>query len=293
MKKSRLLAFVLLSFALLSFAWVPATVSAHENLLSPDRILTVAHRGASGYAPEHTLASYKLATKMNADYLELDLQMTKDGHLIVMHDETVDRTTNGTGWVKDLTLAEIKQLDAGTWFNEANPDRQNANYIGQRVLTLDEVLRYFGKRENYYIETKKPDLYPQMEEKLLAALKKHHLLGKHTRKGQVIIQSFSQDSLLKLQKLAPRLPKVQLLDRNQMTSITDDQLDFIKTYAVGVGPNFRALTPENVQQVRSHGLLLHPYTVNSEADMTRLLQYGVTGLFTNYPDVFNRVKASL
>ncbi|BBP86732.1 hypothetical protein BsIDN1_03500 [Bacillus safensis] len=92
---------------------------------------------------------------MNADYLELDLQMTKDGHLIVMHDETVDRTTNGTGWVKDLTLAEIKQLDAGTWFNEANPDRQNANYIGQRVLTLDEVLRYFGKRENYYIETKK------------------------------------------------------------------------------------------------------------------------------------------
>ncbi|MDG8483955.1 glycerophosphodiester phosphodiesterase family protein, partial [Streptococcus pneumoniae] len=89
------------------------------------------------------------------------------------------------------------------------------------------------------------------------------------------------------------LPKVQLLDRTQMTSITDDQLDFIKTYAVGVGPNFRALTPENVQQVRSHGLLLHPYTVNNEADMTRLLQYGVTGLFTNFPDVFNRVKASL
>ena len=91
---------------------------------------------------------------MNADYLELDLQMTKDGHLIVMHDETVDRTTNGTGWVKDLTLAEIKQLDAGAWFNEANPDKQNAHFIGQQVLTLDEVLRYFGKRENYYIETK-------------------------------------------------------------------------------------------------------------------------------------------
>lgn len=154
MKKSRLLAFVLLSFALLSFGWVPTTISAHEHLLSPDRILTVAHRGASGYAPEHTLASYKLATKMNADYLELDLQMTKDGHLIVMHDETVDRTTNGTGWVKDLTLAEIKQLDAGAWFNEANPDKQNAHFIGQQVLTLDEVLRYFGKRENYYIETK-------------------------------------------------------------------------------------------------------------------------------------------
>lgn len=293
MKKSRLLVFVLLSFALLSIAWVPTTISAHENLLSPDRILTVAHRGASGYAPEHTLASYQLATKMNADYLELDLQMTKDGHLIVMHDETVDRTTNGTGWVKDLTLAEIKQLDAGTWFNEANPDKQNANYIGQQVLTLDEVLRFFGKRENYYIETKKPDLYPQMEEKLLATLKKHHLLGKHTKKEQVIIQSFSQDSLLKLQKLAPYLPKVQLLDRAQMTSITDDQLAMIKTYAVGIGPNFRALTSKNVQQVRNHRLLLHPYTVNNEADMTRLLQYGVTGLFTNFPDVFQHVKASI
>ncbi|OLP65785.1 putative glycerophosphoryl diester phosphodiesterase 1 [Bacillus pumilus] len=293
MKKSRLLAFVLLSFALLSFAWVPTTLSAHENLLSPDRILTVAHRGASGYAPEHTLAAYQLATKMNADYLELDLQMTKDGHLIVMHDETVDRTTNGTGWVKDLTLAEIKRLDAGTWFNEAYPDRQNTHYTGQRVLTLDEVLRYFGKRENYYIETKKPDLYPQMEEKLLATLKKHHLLGKHSRKGQVIIQSFSQDSLLKLQQLAPHVPKVQLLDRDQMASITDDQLNWIKKYAVGIGPNFRALTPENVKQVRSHGLLLHPYTVNNEADMTRLLQYGITGLFTNFPDVFQRVKTSM
>ncbi|MGE6631853.1 glycerophosphodiester phosphodiesterase [Bacillus sp. NPDC077027] len=293
MKKSRLLAFVLLSFALLSLVAVPTSLSAHENLLSPDRILNIAHRGASGYAPEHTLASYELAKSMKTDYLELDLQMTKDGHLIVMHDEKVDRTTNGTGWVKDLTLADIKQLDAGSWFNEAYPDKQQTNYIGQQVLTLDEILQRFGKRANYYIETKKPELYPKMEEKLLASLKKYRLIGKHSKKGQVIVQSFSQESLLKLHHLAPHLPKVQLLDTTQMSAITDDKLNEIQTYAVGVGPNYRALTAENVWQIRSRHLLLHPYTVNNESDMARLLQYGVTGLFTNYPDVFHRVKTSL
>lgn len=290
MRKNRILALVLLSLGLLSFMVTPVSAASKGNLLSPDRILTVAHRGASGYVPEHTILSYETAQKMQADYIELDLQMTKDGKLIVMHDEKLDRTTNGTGWVKDHTLADIKKLDAGSWFNEAYPEKAKPKYAGLKVPTLDEVLNRFGKHANYYIETKSPDTYPGMEEKLIASLQKHKLLGKHTKPGQVIIQSFSKESLVKIHQLQPNLPTVQLLEAKQMASMTDADLEEIKTYAVGAGPDYKALNAENVSMIRSHGLLLHPYTVNTEADMRRLLDWGVTGVFTNYPDVFQHVK---
>lgn len=110
MRKNRILALFVLSLGLLSFMVTPVSAASKGNLLSPDRILTVAHRGASGYVPEHTILSYETAQKMKADFIELDLQMTKDGKLIVMHDEKLDRTTNGMGWVKDHTLADIKKL---------------------------------------------------------------------------------------------------------------------------------------------------------------------------------------
>ncbi|MCY8278703.1 glycerophosphodiester phosphodiesterase family protein, partial [Bacillus inaquosorum] len=108
--------------------------------------------------------------------------------------------------------------------------------------------------------------------------------------GQVIIQSFSKESLVKIHQLQPNLPTVQLLEAKQMASMTDADLEEIKTYAVGAGPDYKALNAENVSMIRSHGLLLHPYTVNTEADMRRLLDWGVTGVFTNYPDVFQHVK---
>ncbi|WP_343311309.1 glycerophosphodiester phosphodiesterase [Bacillus atrophaeus] len=292
MRKNRLLVLVLLSFSLVTFICPPVSAKSKGNLLSPERILTVAHRGASGYVPEHTILSYETAQKMKADYLELDLQMTKDGKLIVMHDEKLDRTTNGEGWVKDYTLAEIKQLDAGSWFNEAYPEKAKARYVGLQVPTLDEVLDHFGKHANYYIETKSPDTYPGMEEKLIASLQKHKLIGKHKKPGQVIIQSFSKESLLKIHQLNANLPTVQLLEAEQIASMTDSELTEMKTYAVGAGPDYKALNAENVRKIRSHGLLLHPYTVNTEPDMRRLLNLGVTGVFTNYPDVFHHVKKS-
>ncbi len=106
-------------------------------------VLNAADRGASAYAPEHTLPSYKLGDKMKGDYIEIDLQMTQDGHLICMHDETLDRTTNGSGRVKDYTLAQIKDLDAGSWFNEKYPQYASRRLAGQQVPTLDEVLDHF------------------------------------------------------------------------------------------------------------------------------------------------------
>ncbi|MGX9807424.1 glycerophosphodiester phosphodiesterase [Exiguobacterium acetylicum] len=264
--------------------------SKGKSLLDPNRIINVAHRGASGYAPEHTMPAYEMGhKKFKADYIEIDLQMTKDGQLIAMHDETVDRTTNGTGAVKEMTLSEIKQLDAGSWFNEANPSLANKSYVGLKVPTLEEIFSIYGKHANYYIETKSPDVYPGMEQKLLDTLKAYDLSSDRVKPGQVLIQSFSEESLQKVRALDSNVPLIQLMEAGEVKTLTDERLKAIRQYAVGVGPSFKALTRENVTAIRKHDLLLHPYTVNKKADMVRMLDYGATGVFTNYADRFNAV----
>lgn len=251
-----------------------------------NRLWNIAHRGASGHAPEHTMPAYRLGKEMNGDFIEIDLQMTKDGVLIVMHDEKIDRTTNGSGYVKDLTLAEIKKLDAGSWFNRAYPEKAQSLYEGLQVLTLEEVIETFGQGSCYYIETKAPEIYPGMEKELVRLLKKHKLTNQNAK---VVIQSFSQDSLLKMNKLAPEIPLVQLISYSKPAVITHDELDKIKDYAIGVGINYRKIDRNFVEQVQSHGLLIHLYTVNKRADMERLIEWGVNGMFTNYPDVLEMV----
>lgn len=108
----------------------------NHSLLSNDFII-IAHRGASGYAPEHTMEAYKLAVEMGADYIEIDLRMTSDGILVVMHDESVNRTTNGKGLVSSQSIKNLKELDAGTWFNEAFPDKAKNYYVGLKIPTLE------------------------------------------------------------------------------------------------------------------------------------------------------------
>ncbi|WP_053218297.1 glycerophosphodiester phosphodiesterase [Virgibacillus senegalensis] len=263
------------------------------DLPFPDeRMLNISHRGASGYAPEHTIAAYELGVEKKGDYIEVDLQMTKDGELIAMHDETVDRTTDGTGRVGEMTLEEIKQLDAGTWFNEQNPEMAKPEYAGLEVPTLREIFEHFGKSKHYYIETKSPDVYPGMEEKLNELLEEYKLTGVNGRSSNVIIQSFSQESLLKMNEINPDLPLVQLISRPDQEGTS--RLDEIAEYAIGVGPSFSRIKQmeggaDYISKVREKGLLIHPYTVNTEEDMLLAMQWGITGVFTNYPDRFRQM----
>lgn len=284
-----------LSLSLLLFL---STIIGNAALASPkdskpemnsNKLLNVAHRGASGHAPEHTIPSYKLGDQMNGDYIEIDLQMTKDGVLVAMHDETVDRTTDGTGLVKDYTLEELKKLDAGSWFNEENPDKAKPSYEGLEVPTLEEVIQTFGKDKRYYIETKSPEVYPGMEKELLRILEKYNLTGENARSSKVLVQSFSKASLLKMRDLAPNLPLIQLIHYVTPATITDQELQEINRYAVGVGMSYTQIDEEYVEKVRDSGLLIHPYTVNEKEDMKRLLDWGVTGMFTNYPDRLDEV----
>lgn len=275
---------VLMSAALIGIGSGVVGQSEAASSLNPNKVLNVAHRGASGHAPEHTLLAYDLGKDMKGDYIEIDLQMTKDGELIAMHDETLDRTTNGSGLVKDYTLEEIKKLDAGSSFNEKYPELARDEYVGLKVPTLEEVIQKFGKNARYYIETKSPEVYPGMEEKLLEILNKYKLTGPNVPSNKVIIQSFSPESLKIVHDLNPNIPLVQLLWYDEEATITDAELEEYKAYSIGLGMNFDRIDEAYVQKVREHGLLIHPYTVNEKEDMRKLLDWGVTGMFTNFPD---------
>ncbi len=257
-------------------------------------VAVIAHRGASAYGPEHTLAAYKQAIQMKADYVEFDLQMTKDGQLIALHDETLSRTTNAkelypdrAPWrVKDFTLDEIKRLDAGSWFNTANPTKAKKEYIGQTVPTLDEAIQFVKQHGNgkvgLYMETKAPNVYPGMEEKLIEILQNNNVLDNKN----LILESFSEDSLRKLKTMAPNVQLIQLYTAAMLKG-KDVYQEFkrISEYAAGVGPSKELVVPTFMEAAHQNKLLVHPWTVNSQDDLASLLSLGVDGEFTNNPDL--------
>lgn len=186
----------------------------------------IAHRGASYDAPESTKPAYLAARELGADYLEMDLQRTRDGQLVAFHDDTLVRTTDVSDRfperrerpVSDFTLAELKQLDAGTWFNRAYPERARASFAGAKVLTLDEIIDIAEADPTHkvglYIETKVPNLYPGIEADLKAKLIARGWLtpgGDLASGRRVVLQTFEKASLELLAKEMPKVPKVLLL----------------------------------------------------------------------------------
>ena len=239
-------------------------------------MIVIGHRGASAYAPEHTFASWDLALGFGVDYIEQDLQMTRDGVLVVMHDPTLDRTTTGSGRVIDFGIHEIQKLDAGSWFSP--------KFARAVVPTLREVFERYGQAANYYIETKNPEEAPGMEEKLLALINEFDLRRGAIQRWQVLIQSFSRDSLLKIQAMDPQLPLIQLVEKEYSSEQIRARLADIERYAVGIGPSRLSVDQELVDAAHQYDLVIHPYTVNEPEEMARLNALGVDGIFTDCPD---------
>ena len=260
-----------------------ATAAAVAVAQQPARKTLIAHRGASGYAPEHTVAAYTLAISQGADFVEQDLQITKDGVLVCLHDLTLERTTNvedvfpdrsradskgaKTWAVSDFTAAEIRQLDAGIWFDP--------KFKGQRVPTWQEAIDLIRGKAGFYPETKGPDVYGSrgfdMEGLVMAQLKKNGLDQPGADpKTPVIIQSFSADSLKKMRGMKVSLPLVFLIsdgdpDRGQW--LTDAGLRNVAQFAAGIGPAKALLTQDQTLTSRAHalGLTVTPYTFRSAA----------------------------
>ena len=258
-------------------------------------VTMVAHRGASGWAPEHTVAAYDLALALRADFIEQDLQRTSDSVLVILHDETLDRTLRGPGCqgkVSAHTLAELKACDAGTWFNERNPEKMRRAFERERVVTLEDLFERYKDTVRYYIETKNPEDAPGMERQLLAALDKAGL-RQAAREGRVLLQSFSAPSLQLMRGLDRELLLVQLLDRLPAGTAVGALLDSVARYAQAVGPNRLDVDAAFIAQAHARCLIVHPYTVNSEEEMRRLARGGVDGMFTDYPDRLRKVLQDL
>ena len=270
--------------------------SRDEAMPSPPPLLTdqviVAHRGASGHAPEHTLAAYDLALDMGAEYIEQDVLPTADGVLVCIHDDTLDRTARGpaencTGNVSDKTLAQLKTCDMGSWFNEAYPERARPDFVGLEIPTLEEVFQRYGNAPGirYYIEIK-PNTTPggAVEQTLLDLIKEYDLYTGMVEARQVLVQSFIPASLLSMYMLDPQVPLVQLYAAGATVTAP-----LAATYAFGIGPSTAELTPLLVNEAHALGLAIHPYTINSEEDLAATAALCVDGLFTNFPDRYRQV----
>lgn len=228
----------------------------------------IAHRGASKYAPENTMPSFQIASEMQADGIETDVQLTKDGIPILIHDENLRRTTGKKGFVKDYLLDDIQKLDAGRYFSK--------KYAGTKIITLEEFLRWASKEKLYLnLELKNNKIeYKDIEHIVLEALEKHQLLERTT------VSSFNPNSIKRMRQLDEKLD-VALLRSKRHPNLVEYALD---QGASSLHINRRLLNNSIVDNCKKHGLPLRVYTVNRRSTIYQCLKLKCDGIITDDPD---------
>jgi glycerophosphoryl diester phosphodiesterase len=252
--------------------------------------LVFAHRGSSVVMPEHTLAAYLQALDEGADGVECDVRLTRDGHLVCVHDRRLDRTSNGRGRVSARTLAELDQLDFGSWHAGESSEEIDSDVPADpsrtRLLTLDGLLRAVrsaGREVELLIETKHPTRYGSGVERRLVALLSRHGLD-HPRQDdpvRVTVMSFSPLAVRRIRELAPRLPTVLLLEVLPPW-LPLGRLPFGARIA-GLGLNLVRARPQLIPALRAAGNQVYVWTVNQPADLELVLDCGVDGIITDRP----------
>jgi glycerophosphoryl diester phosphodiesterase len=229
-------------------------------------VLLIAHRGASGHAPENTLAAFKKAVTLGATFIETDLQLTRDARLVAIHDETVNRTTNGKGAVHDMTLADLRRLDAGSWFG--------SEFTGERIPTLDEILQFAKKYDVVFYLEMKPGGSWGGEHALISGLRDSGQIAR------TVVISFDAAILSTVRKIEPTL----------MTALLyDGQIEKPLDRALEVGARQLAVrgdlvTPWLLTAARKKDIQVVCWTVNHSAHMRLLISAGVDGIMSDYPD---------
>jgi glycerophosphoryl diester phosphodiesterase len=226
--------------------------------------MVIAHRGASSYAPENTLAAFDLALAMGVRHIELDVDFTSDGHIVVIHDDTVDRTTNGSGPVTGHTLAALRALDAGSWFGD--------KFTDERIPTFHEVLERYKGRAHLHTEIKghSPSLSQRTAD----------LIRTHGMEEQVTITSFQNVRLEEIRAYAPELPTGWLVVEVREAIIAQAR-------AMGVTqlcPRANTVTPELVRRLHAEGFVARAWGVTTEDLMQQVVQAGADGMTINFPD---------
>lgn len=233
------------------------------------RTLVFGHRGAMGYAPMNTLPAFELAAQQGADGVELDVRLTADGALVILHDATVDRTSNGRGAVASMTLAQVRELDAGAWFDPT--------FAGTRIPTLSEVFEAIGQRLfiNVEIKAEVEDSNSGIERKVADEIARFGL------KDRVIVSSFNPLTLHRFRAVMPDVPIGYLYEGNtpaEITSLMDDLPHEARH------PYYEQIDADYMAWAKARGYRVNTWTVNDPAKAVELRDLGVDAIITNYPD---------
>ena len=240
----------------------------------------IAHRGASAFAPENTLAAFRRAVEMRAEFIETDLQLSRDGNLVAIHDETLDRTTNGSGPVSAMPLTKLRQLDAGGWFNQKHAGTAaSSNFAGERIPTIDEVLA-FGRENDIglFLEIKSAG-NTGIEAVLAGALRAADEINR------TVVLGFDATALARVRAFDPLIVTGLLYSRKLRDPVGK---------AVGVGarhllPRSDRITPQLVTEAHRSDLKVVTWTVNAAEQMRAMIAAGVDGIITDYPNELVRI----
>lgn len=257
----------------------------HSGTRQSQTLDNIAHRGASAHAPENTLAACALARAQGADTCEFDVQQTRDHQLVLMHDPTLARTTDAekvfpgrSPWnVADFTLAEIRRLDAGSWFSR--------RYRGERVPTLTEALRMAGRTgAGLLLEIKHPPHSPDIDRRVAAELRDGRFWWQDRR---LAVQAFDWRSMRMLHAAVPDVPIV-LLGKPDLARLAE-----LARYAGRINLPRAGLTARYVKRVHDHAMQVYTWTTNRRALIRRLISYGVDGIMTERPDRLHELKREI
>lgn len=240
--------------------------------VTPPPVLTIAHRGASAYAPENTLAALRAAIQMHCDLAEVDVQRTRDGVLVLVHDTDLSRTTGRRRAVCDVTYDELVGLDAGSWFSPV--------YAGEPIPTLEQAIDVLdGSGTGLLLEIKHPARHPGIAADVARTLRAHR---GYVASGQCIVQSFEHAVMRDVARLVPEIP-IGLLGHPPV-----HRLPALATWATHVNPRHRRATAAYVAAVQATGMECLVWTADRASEMTRAIGLGVDGIITNRPDVLQR-----
>jgi len=227
------------------------------------------HRGACALAPENTIASFKLAVEHGADFIELDAKLSSDGEVMVIHDQTVDRTTNGTGRVNQLTCAQLKALDAGSKFDK--------KFAGEKIPTLEEVFNTVGQQIFINVElTNYASKNDDLVQKVVALVKANKM------EDRVLFSSFLPRNLVKAHELLPQAP-VAILCLEAIPGILSRSFAMMKISPKIIHPFLLDVNGRTVKKEHERGRRVHVWTVNADSDLRRMIKVGVDGIFTDDP----------
>ncbi|WP_138756189.1 glycerophosphodiester phosphodiesterase [Paenibacillus sinopodophylli] len=261
-----------------------------SNPNTPEGFLIIAHRGASGHEPENTMAAFEEAERLGSDFIEFDVQFSKDKELVVIHDDTVDRTTDHQGDVDDYTLDELERMDAPAGNGESQAEKE-------KIVSLEEVLDRFAGKMAMLIEIKDSKRYPGIEEQVAEVVNEYErrldtsgfagqraMTGGMERKNSagIIIQSYDFESTRLMHNLLPNVPIAALIHEDKHP-LTDATLDALVSFSAYIHYPKELLDEQIVERIHERGRKVIAWTIQNDEDMVKMKKLGVDGVITDYP----------